>query len=88
MESYAQARAQNRPFDLVILDLTVRGGMGGLDALRALRTLDPSVRALVMSGYSNEAVLRDYAAHGFVAALAKPFTLDTLHATVARLLRV
>ena len=83
---YTEARTQNQPFDLVILDLTVRGGMGGLEALAALRALDPAVQAIVMSGYSRETILREHTAHGFAAALPKPFTLDTLYATVTRLL--
>ena len=83
---YRAALIEGRPFDAVLLDLTVRGGMGGLETLTALRALDPNVTAIVMSGYANEPALRDYAQHGFRAALAKPFDLEQLAATVARAL--
>jgi two-component system cell cycle sensor histidine kinase/response regulator CckA len=80
---YQQARASGRPFDVVLLDLTVRGGMGGLETIQALRALDPTVRAVVMSGYSRESVLRDYASHGFRGALAKPFDFAGLRRAIS-----
>ncbi|HRI82577.1 MAG TPA: transporter substrate-binding domain-containing protein [Opitutaceae bacterium] len=83
---YQEARQAGAGFDAVILDLTVRGGMGGLDTLRALQAVDPSVRAVVMSGYANATELRDFARLGFKAALTKPFTLETLRTTLARTL--
>jgi two-component system cell cycle sensor histidine kinase/response regulator CckA len=86
VQLFSQAKAASRPFDVVILDLTVRGGMGGRDALHALRKLDPAVRAVAMSGYSADEVLQDYARHGFKAALAKPFDYETLHQMMARVL--
>lgn len=79
VDRYREAHAAGTPYKLVLLDLTVRGGMGGLEALRTLREFDPAVKAVVMSGYSQEAVLRDYAKHGFRGALTKPFNLDTLY---------
>ncbi len=83
---YQAAHVEGRPFDAVLLDLTVRGGMGGLDALKALRALDPKVTAIVMSGYANEPALRDFTQYGFRAALAKPFELEQLETTLARVL--
>ncbi len=82
IDRYREAHAAGTPFKLVLLDLTVRGGMGGLEALQALRAIDPAVKAVVMSGYSQEAVLRDYAKHGFRGALTKPFNLETLYRTL------
>jgi two-component system cell cycle sensor histidine kinase/response regulator CckA len=81
---YAQARSTGRPFDVVLLDLTVRGGMGGREALLALRTLDPGVKAIAMSGYSSDEVMQDHVRHGFRAALAKPFDLETLQGVLAQ----
>ena len=69
----AAARDEGRPFDLVVMDLTVRGGMGGLPALQALRAVDPGIRAVVSSGYSSNPVLSRYADHGFVGRLPKPW---------------
>ena len=75
---FDKARRTADPFDAVILDLTVRGGMGGLDALERLKALDPDVRAIASSGYSDSPVLGDYERFGFVGALAKPFHFTML----------
>jgi two-component system cell cycle sensor histidine kinase/response regulator CckA len=72
------ARAPGRPFAAVILDLTIPGGMGGKETMRRLREIDPGVRAIVSSGYSNDAVLADFRAHGFVAMVAKPYRMEDL----------
>jgi PAS domain S-box-containing protein len=84
IDHYRQAQADGTPFDVVLLDLTVRGAMGGLEAMNALLALDPKVKAIVMSGYAQEVILQDYARHGFSAALAKPFELDKLVAAIVR----
>jgi CheY-like chemotaxis protein len=75
---FDQAHNTGDPFDAVILDLTVRGGMGGLDALERLKAIDPSVRAIAASGYSDSPVLGDFERYGFVGALAKPFHFTML----------
>lgn len=75
---YAEARAAGDAFDVVLLDLTLTGGMGGEQTLRALLRIDPACRAIVCSGYSNDPVLLDYRAHGFVARVTKPFRLEEL----------
>jgi len=84
--AYAEAAAAQRPFSAVLLDLTVRGGRGGRETLDVLRQQDPGVRAILMTGYSTEAVFRDYASHGFQAALAKPFPLEALRSVLAEVL--
>jgi CheY-like chemotaxis protein len=71
---------------LVILDVTVPGGMGGLETLAQLRTLDPQVTALISSGYANDPVLANYAAYGFRGVLTKPYTEQGLHAALQRVL--
>ncbi|MBC7365192.1 MAG: response regulator, partial [Undibacterium sp.] len=86
LDLYEQARNAGQPFDVVLLDLTVRGGMGGLEAIKALLAINPKVNAIVMSGYAHEAILQDYARHGFRDALAKPFELEKLIATLDRVL--
>jgi CheY-like chemotaxis protein len=83
---YGQAIKQGRPFAVVILDLTVVGGMGGVDCLLHLKRLDPPVRALVSSGYSNNPVMAAYADHGFAGVVAKPYQLSELSKTLAALL--
>ena len=76
--SYQAASAGGRPFDLVILDLTVRGGMGGQETIARLRQIDPRVRALVSSGYSMDPIMANYQDYGFVDMLAKPFGIQEL----------
>ncbi len=78
LELYRAARDAGEPFDLVIMDLTVPGGMGGVEAMERLLALDPSVRAIVSSGYSNDPVMSDHAARGFVGVLPKPYRLSQL----------
>ena len=60
IELYVQALNSNQPFDLVILDLTVQGGLGGKDTIKKLQKIDPNVKAIVSSGYSNDPVMSEY----------------------------
>ena len=83
---YRQARADHRPFDAVILDLTVPGGLGGRETLQALRTLDPLIRAIVSSGYSADPILARHRDYGFAAMVAKPYRLEDLARTFRELL--
>jgi len=76
--AFRQARREGRPFDAVILDLTVPGGIGGKEALDRLREIDPDVRAVVSSGYSDDPVMAEFRAHGFRGVLVKPYELNEL----------
>ena len=78
VQKFQEARAAGRPFDLVLMDLTVPGGMGGREALELLKKIDPGVRAIVSSGYSQDPVMANYRAHGFMGILPKPYDLDQL----------
>ncbi len=78
VQKYTGARDAGKRFDAVILDLTVRGGMGGGETLRKLADIDPSVRAIVSSGYSADDIVARYRDHGFLAVLSKPYQLDQL----------
>lgn len=80
---YETAQSSGHPFDVVLLDLTVKGGMGGAETMTVLRKRTPTVRAVLMSGYSQEDTFRDYARHGFRAALAKPFRAETLRTVLS-----
>lgn len=71
---YERALRRGENFQAVILDATVRGGMGGVAAIERLRGMDPQVNAIICSGYSDEAALSEFLAYGFRGALPKPFT--------------
>jgi PAS domain S-box-containing protein len=77
-EKYAQAEAEGRPFDVVMLDLTVPGGVGGRETIKRLRERFPAVRAIVSSGYSNDPIMGSFRDHGFAGVLQKPFSVDDL----------
>lgn len=75
---YREARQAGAPFDAVILDLTVLGGVGARGAIRDLKAMDPDVRAIVSTGYSNDPVVEHYREHGFRALLIKPYRVADL----------
>lgn len=83
VQKFRAAKAASEPFALVIMDLTVPGGMGGREAITHLREIDPNVRAIVSSGYSSDPILANYRAHGFAGVAAKPYEI----ADLARVLR-
>jgi len=87
MRDYTAAFNEGRPYAAVILDLTVPGGMGGLQTLEQLRNLNPKVKAIVCSGYSNDAVLSNYRAYGFVGMVSKPYETTDLAMALERVLR-
>jgi CheY-like chemotaxis protein len=84
--SYRHAIIKNNPFKLVIMDLTIPGGMGGKEAVRKLKEIDPNVKAIVSSGYSNDPVLADFKKFGFCAVLTKPYKIETLSSLIAEVI--
>ena len=82
VELYKQAKNDERPFDLVILDLTIRGGMGGEKTLKQLLKINPKVKAIVASGYADNKVISQYNKYGFKAAIAKPYNLAQLEKVI------
>jgi CheY-like chemotaxis protein len=83
---YQDALAAGKRYDVVIMDLTIPGGMGGKEAIVSLRALDPAVNAIVSSGYSSDPVMADFRAHGFSGMVAKPYDSTELLKTVRRVL--
>jgi PAS domain S-box-containing protein len=83
---YQELQDNNAPVDLVIMDLTIPGGMGGQEAAQKLLQVDPKATIIVASGYSNDPVMADYKEYGFRAAIAKPFDLKELSNTIASVL--
>ena len=75
---FSKHKKNTIPVDVILMDLTVPGGMGGKEAMQEILTLDPNARAIVSSGYSNDPVMADYTKYGFKAAVTKPFLLKDL----------
>ncbi len=78
LDSYRKALLEGRPYDLVIMDLTIPGGMGGREAMAALLKIDPKARGIVCSGYSNDPVMADFKTYGFQGNCTKPFQFAAL----------
>jgi PAS domain S-box-containing protein len=79
IELYKRAKESGEPFDVVIMDLTVPGGMGGQEAIAHLRDFDPNVKAIVSSGYANDPVIADFERYGFHGVVSKPYKIDELN---------
>ncbi len=86
VELYRNALETGNPFDAVILDLTVRGGMGGKKTMNKLLQLDPHVRGIVSSGYSQDSGITDFRKYGFKGVVVKPYTLEELSQKLTRVL--
>ena len=78
LQAYRAALEIEKPYDVVIMDLTIPGGMGGEEAVEKLHAIDPGARVIVSSGYSNDPVMANYADYGFCGMLRKPAGLDDL----------
>jgi PAS domain S-box-containing protein len=78
IRSYKNAREAGKPFDAVVMDLTISGGMGGKETIEKLLEIDPEVRAVVMSGYANDPIMANYKEYGFKGVLAKPHGIHEL----------
>jgi PAS domain S-box-containing protein len=86
ISKYKKAMNSGKPFDAVILDLTVPGGMGGKNTMEELLRIDPDVKAIVSSGYSTDPVMANHKKYGFKAVVAKPFDLKDLNETIKKVL--
>jgi CheY-like chemotaxis protein len=78
IRAYSSAMNSGHPFDVVIMDLHVPGGMGGAETIRRLTQIDREVRAVVCSGFDDDPALVNYIEHGFVGALKKPYSIAEL----------
>lgn len=78
IEIYQQKHKSDSPIDAILMDLTIPGGMGGEEAVSKILDIDPNVKAIVSSGYSNDSVMANYRDYGFKGALSKPYKLNDL----------
>lgn len=84
---YGQALAAGKPFDAVILDLTIPDDIGGVEALKELLAIDPFVKAIISSGYADDPVLVNAVDYGFKGVITKPFIAKTLWKVVKEVLK-
>jgi len=78
LQAFFQAQESGEPFSAVILDLTIPGGLGGKEVVKDMLSFDTHLRAIVISGYSNDPVLANFEKYGFKGRVAKPFNLVDL----------
>jgi len=83
---YREAMESRHPYDVVILDLTVPGGMGGKEAMKFLLKIDPNIKAIASSGYSNDSIMSEYKKYGFTAVIAKPYKVRELSEIVSKVI--
>ena len=86
IELYKKAKESEEPFDAVILDLTVPGGMGGKEAIQKLLEIDPKVKAIVSSGYSIDPIMSNFKKYGFRGVVAKPYKVKELSEMLYKIL--
>lgn len=82
IEVYKKAKKFEDPFDVVILDLVIPGRMGGKETIQKLISIDPEVKAIVSSGYSNDSIMADFRKYGFSEVITKPFEVEELSQTL------
>lgn len=82
IDLYMRAKEHGEKYDVVIMDLTIPGGMGAEDAIKKLIEIDPEIKAIVSSGYSNAPIISDFLKYGFRGAVTKPFRIEELTKTV------
>jgi len=84
---YVDALQNGQPFSAVIVDLTIPGGMGGKEAVEKLLEIDPNVRAIVSSGYSNDPIMANYKKYGFTGVVSKPYHMKELKKVLEEVIR-
>jgi CheY-like chemotaxis protein len=82
---YRKSLEARQPYSAVLMDLTIPGGMGGKEAIGLLRDMDPDVKGIVSSGYSNDPIMADFKAYGFSGIISKPYKLNELKKVLERL---
>ncbi len=87
IELYKKAKDSPEPFDVVILDLTVPGGMGGRRTIKKLKEIDPDVKAVVSSGYDKDPVMTDFKKYGFSGSVGKPYSMHELEKAIEEIMK-
>ncbi len=87
VDLYKKEKAAGSPFDMVILDLSVPNGLGGKETIELLRTVDPDVKAVVSSGYTNDPVVQDFSRYGFSERLTKPYNIQEMRNLLEKIIK-
>ncbi len=87
LEEYKKAMDGREPYRLVIMDLTIAGGMGGKDAVKLLKKFDPSAKVILSTGYSHNLAGKDFSDIGFDGILPKPYTFEEMKQAVEEVLK-
>ena len=82
IEKYKSAKTEGNPFDLLVVDLIIKGGRGGKSTIEELQKIDPGVQAIVSSGYSRNPLIVEYRKFGFIDYLLKPYKIDEFIAKI------
>lgn len=88
IESYRVAKEMKAPFNAVIMDLIIVGGMGGKDAMTKLLEIDPMAKAIATSGYSNDPIISNFKEYGFLGAIPKPYNIQGLSVVLRDVLNI
>ena len=86
LKLYQEALDKGEPFDAVLMDLTIPGGMGGRETMTRLLEIDPHARGIASSGYANDPIMAHFADYGFSAVVPKPYQLDELRTNLVQVL--
>jgi len=86
VEVYSSALESGKPFDVIIMDLTIPGGMGGKEAIKKLLEIDPGIRAIVSSGYPGDPVMSNFRDYGFSGIVEKPFRIGELSEQIRKVM--
>jgi CheY-like chemotaxis protein len=87
IDLFKKEKAAGVPFDVVILDLSVRSGLGGKETIEELRRIDPRVKSVISSGFMDDPVVRDFSSHGFDERLTKPYKIPDLKNILEQLMK-
>ncbi len=87
IDQYKKAQELGDPFDVVILDLTVPGGIGGKEAIKRMKEIDSEIKAIVSSGYSNDPIMSNFKQYGFSGVVAKPYDINELSSILNDLIK-
>jgi len=85
LEAVRKQKDSGEPFDMVIVDLTIKRGMGGKQTIRELLKIDPHIKTIVSSGYFNDPIMSNYAEYGFMGSMAKPYEMNNLKEAIEKL---